>query len=159
VSKLSRYDRATIALWARSYAELLGRRTGPSWPAPTRASYDRETSTDPATAMPLCIRQAAAHAVLVGLRGCADGQCLFERYAGDARADFALIDSLVAPLPVPAGASDDLGNDERRFQVRDVAFHLRWLELTARGDITDREEGPTSGGQPSDGNGERGEWE
>lgn len=150
MSELSRYDRATVALWARSYAELVGRLPGPSWPVTTGTPRNQGSNSDRAGAMPPCIRQAAAHAVLVGLRGCADGQTLFERYAGDTRADFALIDSLVPPLPVPmsAAAGDDRGNDERRFQVRDAAFHLRWLEITDRDDV-DRDEGRDRGGQPT----------
>jgi hypothetical protein len=66
------------------------------------------------------------------LRRCADPAALFARYAADAKADFALIDSLVPALPATtqdAGHGID-GNDERRFQVRDAAFYLRWLELT-----------------------------
>jgi hypothetical protein len=81
---------------------------------------------------PVCIRETAVHAVLAGLRRCADSAALFTRYAADAGADFALIDSLVPALPATTRdvAHGIDGNHERRFQVRDAAFYLRWLELT-----------------------------
>lgn len=132
---LSRGDRVTVSLWARSHAQLHGRLPG-CWDAVLDNAA--HTSSEPHGDMgagvtahavvPLCVRESAMHAVLAGLRGCSDPAALFSRYEADARADFALIDSLVAPLPVTA--TDALqNNDERRFQVRDAAFHLRWLEL------------------------------
>jgi len=68
---LSPYDRATVNLWARSYAEL---------------------SRDP-THGPLI--EAAVHAVLAGLRQYHQPPSLFAAYETNAAADFALIRSLV----------------------------------------------------------------
>src|SRR5581483_4841577 len=69
---LNRYDRATVALWSRSHAEL-ARRSGQT-----------------------CLAEAAVHAVLAGLRRCAEPGTLLARYEAEAAADFALIGSLVA---------------------------------------------------------------
>ncbi len=69
---LNRYDRATVALWARSHAELFKR--------PGR---------DP-------LAEVAVHAVLAGLRSrCTEPTALFASYDADAAADFALIGSLL----------------------------------------------------------------
>lgn len=94
---LNRYDRATVALWSRSHAEL-ARRSGQT-----------------------CLAEAAVHAVLAGLRRCAEPGTLLARYEAEAAADFALIGSLVAGKP----------SDELFWRVRDAAYHLRWRELTA----------------------------
>lgn len=94
---LSRYHRVTVALWARSHAEL-GRPPG-------------QTS----------LAEAAVHALLAGLRRCADPSALLARYEAGAAADFALIGSLVAGRP----------SDELSWRVRDAAYHLRWRELSA----------------------------
>lgn len=71
---LSQYDRATVNLWARSYAEL---------------------SRDP-THGPLI--EAAVHAVLAGLRRYHQPPSLFAAYETNAAADFALIRSLLPGL-------------------------------------------------------------
>lgn len=94
---LSRYHRVTVGLWARSHAEL-GRPAGQT-----------------------CLAEAAVHAVLAGLRRCAEPGTLLARYEAEAAADFALIGSLVAGKP----------SDELFWRVRDAAYHLRWRELTA----------------------------
>jgi hypothetical protein len=75
---LSRYDRVTVGLWARSHAEL-GRPAGQT-----------------------CLVEAAVHALLARLRRCAESDALFARYEADAAADFALIGSLVAGTPSDA---------------------------------------------------------
>lgn len=68
---LSRYDRVTVGLWARSYAEL------------ARSLKDA------------CLPEAAVHAVLARLRRCAEPRALLSCYEHDGAADFALIGSLV----------------------------------------------------------------
>ena len=68
---LNRYDRATVALWARSHAEL-SKRPGHG-PLP----------------------EVAVHALLAGLRRCPGPPALFACYEADAAADFALIGSLL----------------------------------------------------------------
>ena len=125
---LGLYDRATVGIWERSHAELLAGTT------------DADEEDDDA---PVCLRQAAVHALLVRLRRCTDRRTIFDRYAADAGADFALIDSLIPPLPAP-DAPDAQGvqkveevevdrrNVVRRLRVQEAAFYLRWLELTAR---------------------------
>jgi hypothetical protein len=95
---LSRYDRATVGLWSRSHTELA--------PAGGRS----------------CLAQAAAHAVLAGLRRCTDVPTLLARYEAGAAADFALIRSL---LEAPT--------DEALWRARDAAFYLRWRELAGAG--------------------------
>ena len=72
---LSRYQRVTVGLWARSHAAL-GRLTGQTW-----------------------LAEAAVHALLVALRRCSDASALLARYEAGAAADFALIGSLVAGKP------------------------------------------------------------
>jgi hypothetical protein len=116
---LSAYDRATVGLWARSYREVHGG-AGPR-PAPAPAGQP----------LPGYLAAAAVHALLVGLRRCAEPAALFALYADTAAtaADFALVDSLVPPAMADAADPRHL-NDERRWQVRDAAFHVRWLELT-----------------------------
>jgi len=76
---LSPYDRATVNLWARSYAEL---------------------SRDPT---PGFLIQAAVHAVLAGLRQHHQPPSIFATYEAHAAADFALIRSLV-----PSRLSDEM---------------------------------------------------
>ncbi len=71
VEHLSPYDRATVNLWARSYAELSRH--------PTHGS----------------LIEAAVHAVLAGLRQYHQPPSLFAAYDANAAADFALIRSLV----------------------------------------------------------------
>ncbi len=76
---LNRYDRATVALWARSHAELRSRPGhGP-------------------------LAEMAVHAVLAGLRRCGEPSALFGCYEADAAADFALIGSLL-----PGGSASEL---------------------------------------------------
>jgi hypothetical protein len=72
---LSRYDRATVALWARSHAEL-ARRSGQC-----------------------CLVVAAVHAVLAGLRRCTEPGALLARYASDVVADLVLVGSLLSGQP------------------------------------------------------------
>ena len=69
---LGRYDRATVALWTRSYTEL------------TRRTEQRH------------LVQAAMHALLPRLREQTTLTTLRARYEADAAADFALIGSLLA---------------------------------------------------------------
>jgi hypothetical protein len=97
VDDLSRFDRATIGLWRGGDAAL-------------RAHADRP------------LAEAAAHAVLAGLRRCRDRSGLLAAYArGQAvQADLALVASLV-------GGGEALGR-----AVRDAAFYLRWRELGER---------------------------
>lgn len=92
---LTPYDRATVALWSRSYHELI-----------QQPEYN-------------ALVDAAVHAVLAGLRRFAQPSSLFAAYEAEAAADFALIRSL---LP-------DQFVEELLWQVRDAAFHLRWVEL------------------------------
>ena len=75
VDDLSRYDRATVALWARSYAAL------------TRRTEQRQ------------LAEAAAHALLARLREHTTPAALLARYETDAAADFALIGSLLPGSP------------------------------------------------------------
>jgi len=71
---LSPYDRATVNLWARSYAEL-----------------SRHPTHGP-------LIEAAVHAVLAGLRQYHQPPSLFAAYETNAAADFALIRSLLPCL-------------------------------------------------------------
>ena len=96
---LSRYHRATVGLWRRSYAELLGE------------PDDR------------CLRDAAVHAVLAGLRRHRDRRALLAAYEASPTADFGLIGSLLA--------GDE--RSERFWRVREAAFHLRWCEIAGGG--------------------------
>ena len=73
--ELNRYDRATVGLWARGYAELLGRQARN------------------------CLAEAACHAGLARLRDSRDTPALFRRYERDPLDDFALTGSVVG---VPA---------------------------------------------------------
>ena len=75
VDDLSRYDRATVALWARSYAAL------------SRRTEQRH------------LAEAAAHALLPRLRAHSTPAALLARYETDAAADFALIGSLLPGSP------------------------------------------------------------
>ena len=105
---LSPYDRVTVSLWRRSHAEI----RGSGGPPGTR-----------------CLAEAAAHAVLTGLRRCSDAAALFARYeTSDAEAaELALIASLL-PGPAEVGAEGRPREDALR-RVREASFHLRWLEL------------------------------
>ena len=76
---LNRYDRATVALWTKSYVELM------QW---TDQNH---------------LIEAATHALLAGLRSSTFQRALLVRYESDAPADFALIGSLL-----PDGPSDEL---------------------------------------------------
>jgi len=67
----NRYHRATVALWARSHADLA-----------------RQAGCAP-------LAEAAIHAVLSRLRCCADPSALFACYEADTGADLALVASLV----------------------------------------------------------------
>lgn len=75
VDALSRYDRATVALWARSYVAL------------TRRTEQRR------------LAEAAAHALLARLREHTTPAALLHRYETDATADFVLIGSLLPGSP------------------------------------------------------------
>ncbi len=76
---LNRYDRATVALWARSHAEQSNRaRQG-------------------------LLAEVAVHALLARLRRCTELTPLFACYEADAAADFALIGSLL-----PGGSALEL---------------------------------------------------
>lgn len=68
---LTPYDRATVALWSRSYHELI-----------QQPEYD-------------ALVDAAVHAVLAGLRRFAQPSSLFAAYEAAAATDFALIRSLL----------------------------------------------------------------
>ncbi len=78
MERLNRYDRATVALWSRSHAEMGRRADGP-------------------------LAEVAVHALLAGLRRCARPLDLFASYESDAAADFILIGSLL-----PHGSGSDL---------------------------------------------------
>lgn len=69
--ELNRYDRATIALWARGHAELADRHV---------ENY---------------LGCVAVHAILAGLRRCGERDSLFTSYERDPAADFTLIGSVV----------------------------------------------------------------
>jgi hypothetical protein len=71
LDRLSPYDRATVQLWARSYASL-----------------SRHTDSSH-------LVDAAVHAVLAGLREYSQPASLFTAYDAEAAADLALIRSLV----------------------------------------------------------------
>ena len=62
---------------------------------------------------------AAISAVLAGLRRCGDARSLFLAYEQDTAADFALIGSLLPDEPT----------EHTLTQVRDAAFHVRWLQI------------------------------
>lgn len=68
---LTPYDRATVALWSRSYHQLT-----------QQPDYD-------------ALVDAAVHSVLAGLRRAVQPASLFAAYDADAAADFALIHSLL----------------------------------------------------------------
>ena len=116
---LSAYDRATVALWARSYGEV------------HRGAGPQRLPALNGQPLPVYLAAAAVHALLVGLRRCPEPAALFALYADTtaAAADFALVDSLVPKATGDAADPRHL-NEERRWQVRDAAFHVRWLELT-----------------------------
>ncbi len=71
LEELSRYDRATLALWARSHDRLF---EGPKH--------------DP-------MAEAAVHALRARLRTTADRRTIFSRYEADTASDFALVGSLL----------------------------------------------------------------
>ncbi len=71
----NRYHRATVALWARSHADLA-----------------RQAGCGP-------LAEAAIHAVLGRLRRCAEPAALFASYEADTGADLALIASLLVGDP------------------------------------------------------------
>ena len=73
LESLTRYERATVALWARSHAELLRLKRRSDGP----------------------LAEASVHALLARLRRCGEPSGLFACYEADAAADFALIGSLV----------------------------------------------------------------
>ncbi len=62
---------------------------------------------------------AAIAAVVAGLRRHAEARALFRGYEDDADPDYQLIDSVLPDRP----------GDEVLVQVRDAAFHIRWLQL------------------------------
>ena len=62
---------------------------------------------------------AAIAAVLAGLRRQHDAPALFRAYEDDTAPDYALISSLLPDEPT----------EHALIQVRDAAFHLRWLQL------------------------------
>ena len=62
---------------------------------------------------------AAISAVVAGLRRRQDAKALFLAYEDDADPDYQLIDSVLPDRP----GADIL------VQVRDAAFHVRWLQL------------------------------
>jgi hypothetical protein len=108
LQELSRYDRATVGLWSRSHAEL----ARPSGTGQAARDHD-------------WLVEAAVHAVLAALRGCARPGDLLTRFEADAAGDLALVGSLVDGA---AGAAGDLP-----YRVREAAFHLRWRELPGAG--------------------------
>ena len=65
------------------------------------------------------LAEAGIHAVLCGLRSCQDAQALFRRYGAAVLPDLILIASLLGRDAALQSARD----------LRDAAFHLRWLEL------------------------------
>ena len=75
---LSRYQRVTIGLWARSYAELA---------RPMKETF---------------LVEVAVYAVLAGLRRCGEPGSLLSGYEDDGAADFALIGSLIDGQPSDA---------------------------------------------------------
>ena len=75
MERLNRYDRATVALWTRSHAEM-GRRSADG-----------------------LLAEVAVHALLSGLRRHAEPSDLFDCYEADAAADFALMRSLLTNGP------------------------------------------------------------
>jgi hypothetical protein len=95
VDGLSRYDRATVGLWRGGHAAVRRVRGRP-------------------------LAEAAAHAVLAGLRRYADVPALLAAYEASPAtgADLAMVGSLV-----------DAPTAETRLVVRDAAFYLRWREL------------------------------
>jgi hypothetical protein len=114
LEQLSRYDRATVGLWARSHAELA--RSSGAGPE----ARDRDW-----------LVEAAVHAVLAGLRDCGRPGDLLSRYEADAAGDLALVGSLVGS---PRGFAGEPGEPaDIPYRVREAAFHLRWRELTATG--------------------------
>jgi hypothetical protein len=133
-------DRVTVALWERSYRHLhagsLPDDAGASGPSGASGAPDATgmPQTGATVRLPAWLAATAVHAVLAGLRRSADAAALLATYADSAAAgsDFALNDSIV-----PAASSDPRDplhqNDERRWQVRDAAFHVRWLELAQGG--------------------------
>ena len=75
MERLNRYDRATVALWTRSHAEM------------ARPSADG------------LLAEVAVHALLSGLRRHAEPSDLFDSYEADAAVDFTLIRSLLKNGP------------------------------------------------------------
>ena len=62
---------------------------------------------------------AAIAAVVAGLRHHGEARALFRAYDDDADPDYQLIDSVLPDRP----------GQEVLVQVRDAAFHIRWLQL------------------------------
>ena len=63
--------------------------------------------------------ETAIWAVVAGLRAHAVPRALFRAYNDDADPDYQLIDSVLPDRP----------GQEVLVQVRDAAFHIRWLQL------------------------------
>ena len=63
--------------------------------------------------------EAAISAVIAGLRRQHEARSLFLAYEQDAEADYQLISSLLPEEPT----------EHLLIQVRDAAFHVRWLQL------------------------------
>jgi hypothetical protein len=117
VEHLCRYDRVTLRLWSDGHRHLAAERRAPPRTSPTAPPAAAEPRS------PLCLAQAAAHAVLADLRRCATLADLLARYEASA-GDLALIRSLVPDAPAPDPVSDPA------WRVRDAAFFLRWQELS-----------------------------
>ena len=114
LEQLSRYDRATVGLWARSHAEL------------ARSSVAGQEACDRDWLV-----EAAVHAVLSGLRGCSRPGDLLTRYEAEAAGELALVGSLVgSPRGVAGVPAEPV---DFPYRVREAAFYLRWRELTATG--------------------------
>jgi hypothetical protein len=126
VDQLCHYDRVTLRLWAHGHAHV----AGPASPPPAQrppAAAPPGPSGPPGPPAPRWLAQAAAHAVLAGLRRCASLTDLLARYE-TAPGDLALVRSLLPDAPAP-DAPDPV--DDPAWRVRDAAFYLRWQELLA----------------------------
>lgn len=76
-----------------------------------------------------CFPEAATHAMLVDLRGCATPDALFRRHfdRDRARGDLILLASLLPPHSATRTMAERL---RPLFPLREAAFWLRWCELT-----------------------------
>ena len=110
---LCAYDRVTVSMWRDGHTAVASGQAGQG------------------SAVPHCLAEAAAHAVLAVLRRCADLPELLTRYETSSAEEAAL--ALIASLvPAACGAARTGAGDTPLRRIREASFYLRWLELCGR---------------------------